>query len=581
MLTRMSVSLFLAFCISCNSQATTNELLGAEFLTRGASNIILVSPADKATVTGKLVLAWSPVAGLEKYRVEVAADANFQNVLVDKIATSSFTEIVNADFKAGYALDSFTYFWRVSVPYAKTNLRSPSRSANLLAAEGSSDAVNFAVYVNSAASATDQTGTKNAPFKTIVLATKFIDVFRGADVSRPVAVRMAQGNYSETILLPAGISLLGGYNPSDWSRNISTFVTNWTAPLDIAIRVEQDATLAYRSTTVIEGLRLIAGSVFNSKTGIIQLTNASPTIRNNTFVLHPTAQSQGIFINNGSPLISGNSVTASHGTNGSVFIQCDGATAGPMTGSLSIQANVISGTGYGNVFELKSCGAQFSQNSINISRGDIGINIDGAGTQALDVQRNTILISDAALQGRGIFTQSNPATISNNLIQVKSTAASSCAGPSFAPVTAIGVFSDSPKISNNTLVADAPSCIAVLNDQNNSSFTATNNILIAQTASTRNCYRNQATPDTLNNNIYINCTDAPSGSNTTLTFAGANFSGGTTYTFGMALKLTASSAVGARTGGIDTSGVGLGSVTLDNEGLSRTLPYSIGAYELD
>ena len=73
---------------------------------------VLVSPKEEHTVSGEDVsFDWEPVEGALEYRLQVAADTEFEDLLIDESAGTETSATVAEDFPE----DRHTFYWRVLV----------------------------------------------------------------------------------------------------------------------------------------------------------------------------------------------------------------------------------------------------------------------------------------------------------------------------------------------------------------------------------------------------------------------------------------------------------------------------------
>ena len=131
------------------------------------------------------------------------------------------------------------------------------------------------VYVTIEGDDTNGNGSKEAPYATIKkgVAAQTIDGL--------TAVLVAGGEYSENnIQLENGVSLFGGYNPTEWSRDIIKYATNVSGEGKGRIIVAAD-------NLTIDGFTFANGK-FRGPGGAIYGRSVSPTISNNTFAKNQT-----------------------------------------------------------------------------------------------------------------------------------------------------------------------------------------------------------------------------------------------------------------------------------------------------
>lgn len=562
------------FFWSCNNRNSTQDLLDVNYMTQGQRPISLLSPANNSVVSpSNLTFVWSSVPGVGAYDFQIASDAAFTQIVLTKRVNDNNYIFQSSDLTGIPSLDSAGYYWRVKIPYVTNNLQSAAWVINNIATNGSGGS-DF--YVNGNSTSAVQVGTKTNPYKNIFLAVKAADVFRTGNPAIPMRILIAKGTYTESISLYAGISLMGGYDPVDWSRNIAGNTTTVTPPAELVLAVGGDVTPTYTATTVIEGLTFLAGSAANTTgtNGQVMLASASPTFRNNTFSMTGSITTVGIHFVGGSPVITGNTFTTS-------YLLHTGIYCNTSSGTVTVSQNIFNGTQALSAISINQCGLTISGNTIapGTLQGS-GININAVPAQPMSVVGNTLTFANSLGNARGIYIDNGASpVIANNVVTIA--CSSGCGSP---PITAIGIWSGSPTITNNVLVSGATgNSTTVLYNQGVASPIATNNILMTTGGTSQTCHN---MPSNIENNYYINCTGA-AGSNTSTTLAAANFSGGTTYSYGFDFHLTAGSLAALQTGGRNagtsvcgTAGnLNCGNVTTDKDGVARTAPYSIGAFE--
>jgi hypothetical protein len=124
------------------------------------------------------------------------------------------------------------------------------------------------IYVNALSEDSVENGSKKSPFKSITTA-----INNSTDDS---AIVVAQGNYSEgTLQLTQGITLLGGFNAADWSRDVSSNET-------ILSGKDQNRILIVANNTTIDGFTFSKG-VYRGAGAAIYSKDTSSIITNNVF----------------------------------------------------------------------------------------------------------------------------------------------------------------------------------------------------------------------------------------------------------------------------------------------------------
>ena len=589
--------------VQCNG-TTTQQLLDGDFIATNSKRIVLVSP-----LSGQLIVAqsqtflWTSINGAGKYQIQIAKDSQFAQIVLDRIVTENYFTLSSAD--TSVQLASGNYHWRVRVAYLKNNLESEALAFGFLpvAANGG-----FTLYVNGASAVTPLQGTQTNPYTTISGAIAGASSIRVGDTTKPVQIRVASGTYAEYFTLRGGMSLFGGYDGSNWSRNVTTNQTILEPPASgaSALRVDEETTLALRGSTVIDGFYFGAIKAASSgSNGLITLSGASPTITNNYFNSYSASLFQRcIYASGGSPLISSNAFNKS---------TTQDASIGKFEGSsdVTFSANTLTITGYlDRVLEFISSAGSVIGNSISVANSTSVLIVYLFTNSTTVITRNTINITVASGELRAIYNDDGSAgTITNNIVTANHT------GGTGANSAAITMFSGSPTITNNTLIhrwtGGSPTYHAIYRQGTDPTTVITarisNNIIIAATGSgAQTCLGNLATQD-VRTNVLVNCSEGiTSGAITGITnstgnigytwanFATLAFQGGATYADGMDLRLTAGSPVSMRLGGLNAAtsvcgsgSTSCGSVTVDRNNIARTCPtagtdcFSIGAYELD
>jgi hypothetical protein len=591
---RLLFSTILVVVVSC-SGAATQELLDGDFATKNAKPVILIFPTHEQLVASETpTFIWANIQGIGKYRIQIARDAAFQQIAIDKIVNENLYTLSHSD--AGGNLPSAIYYWRVQVPAVKNPLMSKVNTIGYLNG--------FTVHVNHASTATPIQGTQTNPYTTINGAIAAVNALRGGDTTKPAVVRVAAGTYTESITLPGGVSLYGGYDATTWNRDITGNPTYLHANPGSAtiMQMQGDVVVALRATTVVDGFYFgQVNAASGAANGVITMNDASPIIQNCDFTGFSSAYAQRLFyISSGSPIIQNNTIHRPAGgpntsaiayvtTSSSAQILANQVTlAGDMVAAVTFNAS--SGMFSGNTF------------TGTMSNSLCGVCIDNASTTL--VSRNTIQFSTTTGDMRPIYIDNGSSpVITNNVVTA------TLSGGSSSYSGAITMFSGSPVIANNHLIQQVTGGSAayhVIYHQppgTNPNATVVNNIIMAaHSGGARVCVSLPAAIPHLRNNVLINCTEAVTGpitgyanssDNTAYTwaqFSTLDFSGGTTFTVGMDMRLKSSSPSGVRLGGLDARSVTsttYGSVDVDRDNAARTCPaypadcLSIGAYELD
>lgn len=230
-------------------------------------------------------------------------------------------------------------------------------------------------------------------------------------------VQVAQGVYSETVVLTKSIQLLGGYDPFNWTREIAAYTT--------VISGNQAGSVIQiigGSMPTIEGFHIVDGLA--SMGGGIYVYDASPTISQNNINSNTTTSSgAGIYISGDSaPVIVGNLITENRITG---YYHGAGVYAGSGTAP-HILNNIISfnmaNRGWGGGIYVINSGAIIAYNDIHHNQvGSPSYQIpDGGGIQVESttgiIHHNYIHDNSAYDDGGGVFLKSF-VTLSDNVIE--------------------------------------------------------------------------------------------------------------------------------------------------------------------
>jgi hypothetical protein len=583
------------------SGTSTQDLLDGDFITKDARPITLISPADKQLIlSSSLPFLWTPVNGVGQYRFQVARDAAFSDIKIDRIVDKNYINLTSTD--GLNQLNSANYYWRVSVPYLKKNLQSEALAFGVLPQDSNGG---FTMYVNGSSIVTPLQGTQSNPYTSVSAAVAAGHALRGADTSKHVSLFVAQGTYSESIALPGGIAIYGGYSASNWTRSITGNPTTLQPKTgsSIIITVLSDATVALRDSTVVDGFYFGATNLASGTNGLITTVSGSVTVSNNYFnTFSSTLFQRCLYFSGGSPVITGNTFNKSVAQDGRAAEFVSNANATFSNNTIIMSGSVDRILGFNN-----SSGV-VQNNTFNSTATADSIGLYLESSSALRIDRNTITVSTSAGALRPIyFDLASNATATNNIIT------STLTGGTDTNSAGITMYGSSPVVANNVIIqriTGGSGTYHVLYAQGgNRSPKFVNNIVIAaDSGGARNCVSDKlftaGAPDVvaaeIRNNIFINCSEAittgsvpsvtASSGNTAYTWAQFStlaFQGGAAYSLGMDFHLTTSTPTTVRFGGIDATTAGYGSVTIDKDNLSRTCPtavtncLSIGPYELD
>ena len=397
------------------------------------------------------------------------------------------------------------------------------------------------VYVATTGSDATGTGHSVTPFATI---QKGIDEAVGFGVSE---VRVQEGVYEvdAPIQLAIGISVLGGYD-FGWVRdpaNSVTTIQDTSSPGGS----EEDSSRAVEAppgldnSAVLDGFTVMGTSTAGSYTSAILIQSGSnPTISGN--LIHGgegSIQSSGIFINSADPQITGNDIHGgNNGSSHAVYLKSSNA---------KIESNRLyggTGTDTHGAFVGASSSPQFINNNIH------------GGTGSSNSFGMTLIGTDA--------TPTNP-KIYNNTI----------AGGSGTRVNSYGIILDGidggvdPIIFNNIFfqltgwtnaygIFEAVTESDPVNLRNNN---FSSGVVMYYDADTSSGHSTVAAVNAMG--------DIDVGDNLSVNPNFVDASGGDWHL---------ASPSGASTGGLDLSAEGYNT---DGDGIIRTDPWSMGAYELD
>ena len=339
-----AVLLLVLFGLSCKNQLSTQELLDGDFLAKGQTPIDLLSPTENQQVTtANPTFSWSS-KGVSLYTIQVATDAAFSNIVLAKDVSETSYRAANADLSGVSSLTTSTYFWRVRIAKVTNSLQSKTGSFFLIALPAGTSGYAGAIYVNAASTANVQIGSKEAPYKKIQTAIGAADALRNSVTGISLDVLVAQQTYQEEISLIPGISIRGGYEATNWTRNIAAYTTTIQATIDVAIRGGNTITTLYTNATWIEGFT-IQGLAAATSYGMY-LSGSSPTIANCTITVGAASagDSYGLYINNASPTISNCTITGGQVSGNSNSYGMYNDNSSPAISNCIVSGGVTSGT---------------------------------------------------------------------------------------------------------------------------------------------------------------------------------------------------------------------------------------------
>jgi len=382
-------------------------------------------------------MSWTKPNGAFRYVLEISSDAEFKNiVLIEKRTDASYT-LSDSNLIGLAKLADASYYWRVTVDYGKLKVTSKTYIFHVLA-----DAT---VYVDNNSTASAQVGNKTFPFKTIQAGIESANTRRNGVVTTAVDVRVAMGTYNEGVVIRPGISVLGGYESANWSRNITGNLTTVTAPVDAAIRNTAVISTADTSTTVIEGFTIMGGATANSY-GFL-LVQGSPLVKNNIINGGTgTTRATGIYLSLSSPQILNNTITGGSGGNNNGIWLID-------SGNPEINGNTILGGTVGTEnYAIYNLGSPKVYNNLlmggTATTNAFGFRSDGGGPL---IYHNTINGGNGGNNVVGVFfINANTAIVRNNIIFTSGGTILRCCAQMWTNTT------DRPAAFENNNIFDCP-----------------------------------------------------------------------------------------------------------------------------
>ena len=170
----------ISFCTltGCQNRANTAELLEANFVASGKTAIDLLSPTqDQQVASAHPTFSWGD-RGAGLYTLEIASDANFQNMVLKKSVKDTQYTLANADLSGVSALTTNSYHWRVKIANVSNNLQSKTGTFFLVAMPSGGSGSAGVLYVNTASSSSVEIGSKEKPYKRIQAAIANADALR-------------------------------------------------------------------------------------------------------------------------------------------------------------------------------------------------------------------------------------------------------------------------------------------------------------------------------------------------------------------------------------------------------------------
>lgn len=298
LLVRRISSLFFCFALlpACNGTASGALLDANNMGIDKAAPTFIYPNAGNPLIGLSQTLVWTNRSGVGKYSLRLFGDSARTQLVGEYTAGTNTLNVVFPDSK--------TYYYTLSSVGLTENT---SGVLHVL------DAIYVYCAASTVCSDTDKIGTKNLPFQTIEGALSRSQQL-DANIIR-VAARDTSGTaaYVQNVLsLAAGKSMYGGYSPDFTTRDTvvyKTIVANTAAAQPVLVGT------GITKATVIDGFTLrgilnidyagqrllFSNNAFelNGASGTINLTNSSPTFRNNTLSSNVVGNAtSGIFISN-------------------------------------------------------------------------------------------------------------------------------------------------------------------------------------------------------------------------------------------------------------------------------------------
>lgn len=474
---RVYVSLLL---LSCQGYETS-ELLDGKFLSKDLNPIDLLAPSDKSVSTTRTPLfSWTRRAGATKYLLELSTDANFSTRVLSKTTSDTTYTLVNNDLSGVTSLDVYSYYWRVTAIYADQQVTSGYFIFHVLD--------NSIVYVNGSATASEQVGNKSAPFKKIQAGIEAADTKRSGVTTVAMEVRVAAGTYTEEVTIKPRISLLGGYEATNWTRNISNNLTTIQAPTDVAVRGNSATTSADTSATTVEGFTIKGGNLLAANNYAIFLVNSAPTITNNVISGGAGTNNYGIYTSIAAARILSNSITGGPGSN-NYGIYTDSNSSATIANNTILGGTTNSGTHFGIYINIS---APIISNNLVFGGPGFGVVhgiYDTGGGTAMIVNNTINGGSSGTTLVSGIYlTNGATPNIRNNIIFTTGGTNRYC-------IYELAVNADPSAFQNNNLY-DCPT--ALYRDENATNVTNLTTAITAPTSDTLANFGNISVSNTSN-----------------------------------------------------------------------------------
>lgn len=436
-----------------------------------------------------------------------------------------------------------------------------------------------AVYVRMDADDSNP-GTISEPLKTIQAAVAC--AVPGQDIR--VATGTYETNFDQRIILKEGISIYGGFSSDFQVRDpdvYPTIITDVTDPSMIDANVEVATVVTDNNTTtsatVLDGFTINGPDQASGSVKVLSISG-SPTISNNIINgqgSSGTALSSTVIFIDGSPIIKNNIIDS--GAAWTITIGIEGSSDGAVISNNTIKTCCADNT-IAIEIECAANVSTISHNKITVdsSYGSVGIGVSADSANAtITIEANTIKVSSGISSGWAIGSSGvGQSIIRNNVLE---------GGPN-------GIHSSSnSQIINNTIVGGWAGYKGIYVYGNTAPPIIQNNIIDLTTGTCIYEATSSLDPLSVKNNDLTGCTTlyVDDGVIEISDIAGVNALSDTDASGNISIppnldsaqdyRLTSTSPVEVRQGGLDLSS----DFVTDIEGNTRTVPWSMGAYEYD
>jgi hypothetical protein len=384
-------------------------------------------------------------------------------------------------------------------------------------------------------------GTRSQPKLTIANA-----ITAASGFSRP-AVFVSQGTYSETISIPAEMTVRGGFSSSNWlAHSLATYPTTIDGSTFSSPTVTCTGSTS-SPKTLIDYFKILVNESSTPNVGVDVSTGTNCMISDNEITVNSTTSdsAHGIRIIDAYAEVEGNHIhTLNAGGDSSYGIYVED-NASNLSGARILRNKVYSGTAATYSIGIYLLNLEDNSGSANIF--------------------SNIIVSDAIGYSYAIATDRAPGSIVNNTIHSKGTGTESH-----------GIFMEATsgtglKIENNIITTASGATNQYCVYEGGASYNPTsfknNNLWDCP-----NMYKNDgSTPVTTIANV--NAIDSYSG-NIAEDPGFANFASGD-------LRLSAATPAGTKSSGLTDPIGGNQGFTMDIDDKERTVPWSLGAFEYD